>query len=365
MANTVLGARSPRGNVGVRGVVDSGEVSAYTAGVLSGFAATGASSWTIDIGGSSGVQDVAIARNPAGESELLVGTAGQALDFTVGGAPGTPGQSRTDALVAYKDVTVVSSVNDAIDAVDFQVVAGTAATTGSQVPPNDATIRSAITNGSTAFVAVIGYVTVAHGASSVSTGNYVKNQATLIDNNVLEAGSIDSNKIDFTTSGGIWWEELGRTTLGSTNDNITVSGLSAKKYLKLIISSIASGGTVRHGIMFNGDAGNNYAWSRIDIQTTTANGTLTTTNLLSGSPVIASGEHGFGVAEIYNPATTPKFTTFEGISRGATVGTAPTKRTGTGIWYNTSVPITEVIINKADGSGTFGVGSGLIVLGHD
>ena len=36
MANTYIRARSPKGNVGVTDVVDAGELSAYSAGVLSG-----------------------------------------------------------------------------------------------------------------------------------------------------------------------------------------------------------------------------------------------------------------------------------------------------------------------------------------
>lgn len=179
MANSYIGARSPKGDVGVRGVLDAGELSAYSAGVLSGFAAASATSWTLSIGGVSGTQDVCVAKNPAGESELLGGTAGQSIDFIIGGAPGTPGQSRTDALVIYKDPFTTSTVNDGIDIVDYQVVAGTAATTGSQVPPDDTAIRAAIPTGSLKFVSVIGYVTIAYGASGVTTGNHVLNRSRL------------------------------------------------------------------------------------------------------------------------------------------------------------------------------------------
>lgn len=178
MVNSYLGARSPKGDVGVRGVVDAGELSAYSAGVLSGFAGDSVSSWTIDIGGVSGTQDVLVLKNPNGESELLVSTAGQSLSFIIGGAPGTPGQSRTDALVAYKDPFTTSLVNDGIDVVDYAVVAGTPATTGTQVPPDDTAIRTAI-SGSLYFVAVIGYVTIANGASGVTLGNYSRNRSLL------------------------------------------------------------------------------------------------------------------------------------------------------------------------------------------
>ncbi len=197
MANTYIRARSPKGNVGVTDVVDAGELSAYSAGVLSGFTAKSAASWTLQIGGVSGVQDVAIGKNPSGESELFSGTAGQSIGFVIGGAPGTPGQSRTDALVIYKDPFTTSVVNNGVDVTDYQVVAGTAATTGSQVAPDDVAIRAAIPTGTLKFVAVIGYVTTAYGASGTTTGAYSRNIAQL--NYLLQIGS-DAGKAVVATA---------------------------------------------------------------------------------------------------------------------------------------------------------------------
>ena len=192
MANSYIGTKHPKGNVGVRQVVDAADLSVFSQGVLSGFGASGATSWTLSVGGVSGVQDVAVGKNPGGESDLFVGTAGQEIDFIIGGAPGTPGQSRTDALVIYKDPFATSAVNDGIDAVDYQVVAGTAATTGSQVPPDDTDIRAAIPSGSLKFVAVIGYVTIAYGASGVTTGNYVQSRAVIDKQTVATVAELDA-----------------------------------------------------------------------------------------------------------------------------------------------------------------------------
>ncbi len=225
MANTYIRARSPKGNVGVTDVVDAGELSAYSAGVLSGFTAKSASSWTLQIGGVSGVQDVAIGKNPSGESELFSGTAGQSIGFVIGGAPGTPGQSRTDALVIYKDPFTTSVVNNGVDVTDYQVVSGTSATTGSQVAPDDAAIRSAIPSGSLKFVTVVGYVTIAYGASSVSLGNLVVNQS-ILNANTIGLDSITAAKL---LNGQVAKRQGGSATgwgtVGTTNYDVSSTDL--------------------------------------------------------------------------------------------------------------------------------------------
>ncbi len=221
MVNAYIRAKSPKGNVGVTDVVDAGELSAYSSGVISGYTASGASSWTLSIGGVTGTQDVAVAKNPGGESELLVGTAGQSIDFVIGGAPGTPGQSRTDALVIYKDPFTTSVVNNGIDVVDYEVVAGTPATTGTQVAPNDATIRATIPTGSLKFVVVVGYVTIANGAGSVTTGNFTRNvsaiSTSLLPSRAGMRKRLGSNKGSDTGAGGVTTSYVTYATLTATS----------------------------------------------------------------------------------------------------------------------------------------------------
>ncbi len=225
MANVYIKGRSPKGTVGVDGVVDSGELSAYTAGVLSGFGGKSVSSWTIQVGGQTGVQDTAVAKNPSGESELFAGTPGQSIGFTLPGAPGTPGQSQVHALVIYKDPFTGSLVNNAVDVIDYQVVSGTSATTGTQVPPNDATIRSAIPSGSLKFVTVVGYVTIAYGASSVSLGNLVVNQS-ILNANTIGLDSITAAKL---LNGQVAKRQGGSATgwgtVGTTNYDVSSTDL--------------------------------------------------------------------------------------------------------------------------------------------
>jgi hypothetical protein len=238
MANVYIKGRSPKGTVGVDGVVDSGELSAYTAGVLSGFGGKSVSSWTIQVGGQTGVQDTAVAKNPSGESELFAGTPGQSIGFTLPGAPGTPGQSQVHALVIYKDPFTVSLVNNAVDVIDYQVVSGTSATTGSQVAPDDAAIRSAIPSGSLKFVTVVGYVTIAYGASSVSLGNLVLNRAVLSSSLIASSPTLGAQKAYVATSESTSSASYAKltTTTDKVTVNIGVSGMAI-----IIASAMVSG----------------------------------------------------------------------------------------------------------------------------
>lgn len=282
MANSYLGTKEPKGNVGVRGVVDAGELSVFTQGILSGFAAASAASFTLQIGGVSGTQDVAVAKNTAGESTLLVGTAGQSLPFIIGGAPSTPGQSRTDAIVAYKDSTLTASSNNGIDTVDYKVIAGTAATTGTQTPPSLSTIRAGITNGSLAFVAVLGYVTIAQGASSVTTANYTplyamnlaapKPLAGLTERGFitpfegLEVFRKDINRLDLY-AGGDWrsmfdWDILANIPASGSSTTISSGTFAERDLLQVWLEvNVGAGGsdTIDGFLRFNNDSTTSYA----------------------------------------------------------------------------------------------------------
>lgn len=274
MANTQVRIRSPKGNVGVTDVVDAGELSAYSMGALSGFGATSAASWTLQIGGSSTVQDVAIGRNPAGESELFVGTSATTVPFIIGGAPGTPGQSRTDALVLYKDPNTTSVVNNGLDITDYAVVAGTPATTGTQVPPSMATIRSTIPTGTLKSVAVIGYVTIAYGAGSVTTGNFYKNPALLGTQVVANATELSlitpiegqkvyqaDNDMLQIYDGSSWCNIprlLKKVPLTAAGDTISATGIPLRDDLRVRVLCLNSG-TISVGLRFNNDSGTNYA----------------------------------------------------------------------------------------------------------
>ena len=58
-------------------------------------------------------------------------------------------------------------------------------------------------------------------------------------------------------SGG--WKEIGRTTLGSSGDNISVASLPDKRYLMFLTYNTATGGSAIQRVRLNSDTGSNYA----------------------------------------------------------------------------------------------------------
>jgi len=102
-----------------------------------------------------------------------------------------------------------------------------------------------------------------------------------------------------------WWEELGRTTLGSAGDTITLSGLTAKKYLMIIFNAVASGGTLDTTLRFNNDSGANYAQQHaIDFGASVSS--VSATGLALESSTTASGGTSENVMFVYNPSTADK-----------------------------------------------------------
>lgn len=372
MANTYIKGRSPKGTVGVDGVVDSGELSAYTAGVLSGFGGKSVSSWTIQVGGQTGVQDTAVAKNPSGESELFAGTPGQSIGFTLPGAPGTPGQSQVHALVIYKDPFTVSVVNNAVDVIDYQVVSGTSATTGSQVAPDDAAIRSAIPSGSLKFVTVVGYVTIAYGASSVSLGNLSRCLAGSLATpavvaNITERGYLPliaglkcyqvDNAMEQICDGTSWnniSRLLKKVTLTTAGDTISVTGIPLRDNLQMK-GFFKNSGIIKPEMRLNNDSGANYsaqlsasgaAWTVITSQTTMS---------INPSPG-AEAYSCFVKTEINNPLGDFKVTKTDSYDQyGTNATTSLNFAEYRGKWAST-VQVTRVdVINT--GSGDFAIGS--------
>lgn len=171
-------------------------------------------------------------------------------------------------------------------------------------------------------------------------------------------------KINALQNGG-WWEELGRTTLGSAGDLITVN-FTAKKYLKILITVTASGDVQNSTARFNNDSGTNYA--------TTYNVGLTGTSGVYASqtsfPIESVQTDNGGRMSAYidivgNIAANEKNFEWTGLSQDAAgAATQITQLHGFGKWANTSSQINRFDLIQ-DAAGSYGIGSEVIVLGHD
>ncbi|HJQ08005.1 MAG TPA: hypothetical protein VJ836_00825 [Candidatus Saccharimonadales bacterium] len=167
--------------------------------------------------------------------------------------------------------------------------------------------------------------------------------------------AVTDNKLDYPR----WWQEIGRTTLSGSADSISVASLPARKFLKIIITTIASG-SVSTLLRFNNDSAANYAF-RVDSNGTGSSGVSQTSLFLDG----ASATSTYASAEVINVAAQEKLVTSISMSKGtAGAGNAPSLRVGAGKWANTADQITRVDVVNTD-AGDYLAGSEVIVLGHD
>lgn len=199
------------------------------------------------------------------------------------------------------------------------------------------------------------------GNAATTGAPYV--QATGDDSNI-DVNLIPKGTGEVTKSGNPidWWEEIGRTTLGSAGDTITVSSLPARKYLRLIVRLKATGGTIAFGLTFNNDTGSNYSYRR------SANGAADATS--TSQAFIAAGNSTvttptFGVFDIINVSSEEKTLSGVNTQQGtAGAGNVVDRVDVYGKWSNTSDQISRIDYTNT-GTGDYASGSEVIVLGHD
>lgn len=171
------------------------------------------------------------------------------------------------------------------------------------------------------------------------------------------AAWITADMVDFST--GIYGEEVGRHTLSSAADVLTVSGLSGYRYLTVVCRTIQATSTIRQIITFNGDTGSNYAVREFDA------GTAVTAGSQAGITLSNLGNDAFTVTEIINDAAKEKMGLHIIGSQGtAGAGNVPASKNGTFKWANTSNAIDTVTITN-NGGGDYAATSELIVYGHN
>jgi hypothetical protein len=161
------------------------------------------------------------------------------------------------------------------------------------------------------------------------------------------------------------WVEVGRTTLGSAGDDITVSSLPDKRYYMVLCNSLPTGTTgERIRLGYNSiDTGSNYA---------------NRASKAGASDVTSTSETSYDINEGLTPNLPTLDVTYIANLSGkeklmvnhhtyestAGAGTAPYRIESVGKWANTSNPLN--IFNKTNvEAGSFNTGSEAVILGWD
>lgn len=201
--------------------------------------------------------------------------------------------------------------------------------------------------------------TIADFTNSNHSHQNVSGGGQLNGGSAIQSGTVDSTRINFGGSGaGVWWEEIGRTTLGVAGDTISVTSLPARKYLQIHYTAINTGSIVTV-IRFNNDSANNYAFQYM-LNNTGGNTTASSNigNLSSSSKSV------YGVMQVINIATLQKLFTSHTAYSTATAASAPDYISMHGLWNNVAAQITRVDLVNTD-TGDFAAGSELVILGHN
>lgn len=196
--------------------------------------------------------------------------------------------------------------------------------------------------------------------AAAELNDMVENDDALQDWTAFDAGTLPVTLLDSTATGDAFLE-IGRTTLGSTADTMSVSSLPARKYLRVYISIVTSGAT-NLKIRYNGDTGANYS-------------TRVSTDFNTGGTAVSGNEHGlvstavaqtkFAVLDIVNISALEKYVSATCIeSGGAGASNAPGTREGFMKWANTSAQISSITVFN-DGAGDYLAGTEIVVLGKD
>lgn len=169
------------------------DLSAWSRGVMSGWACTPDGGLVVSLGGNGTDRDVAVAEDNVGNKTSINNISGAPITLTMAAAPGSG--TRLDSIVAYVDASPQgdATIVDNYGACGLIVVQGTPS--ASPLAPTDNEIRSAITSdgasGPTAYYVVLATITMASGTTDVTAGEIAAG----------DAAKIASSNLDFTMIG--------------------------------------------------------------------------------------------------------------------------------------------------------------------
>ena len=158
------------------------------------------------------------------------------------------------------------------------------------------------------------------------------------------------------------WKELTRVTLGSTSTTMTTPTFDNKRYYKVLVHGIQSSGSVETGLGINGiNSGNPYA-SRLSVDGGTEQTGINLNYIADGW--FSDPNEIISEINIANLAGKEKLIIgHTGGANTAGAGTAPKRME----WVGKFAPSPDVDVSSIliTGSGTFAVGSEIVVLGWD
>lgn len=207
------------------------DLSAWSRGVMSGWACTPDGGLVVLLGGNGTDRDVAVAEDNVGNKTSINNISGAPITLTMAAAPGSG--TRLDSIVAYVDASPQgeATVVDNYGACGLIVVQGTPS--ASPVAPTDNEIRSAITSdgasGPTAYYVVLATITMASGTTDVTAGEIAAGDAA----ELLGNGIVTADNIDFATIGlGEVFEAPLTVTLPNTayNGNNVIMSTGSKSF---------------------------------------------------------------------------------------------------------------------------------------
>lgn len=183
-----------------------------------------------------------------------------------------------------------------------------------------------------------------------------------INGTYITNDSITGAQVNWAATGadnGIWWEELGRTTLGSAGDTISVTALPARKYIR-VLATLLNSGTITNLIRFNNDSGANYAAS-IDINNGT---TSSNTSQTSITGFLAGSDSALVTLDILNIATQNKPVTACLTVFNSAASSVPPRVEFSAKWVNAADLISRIDFINSN-TGDFAIGSEVVILGHN
>lgn len=159
------------------------------------------------------------------------------------------------------------------------------------------------------------------------------------------------------------YTEIARTTLTATATVISVLNIPPKRHLRVLCYGVASGGTIDSNIKFNSDAGANYA----------ANGTnngaayssISSNALACDSSFASSGQPVNIILDFDNQVSISKIGHFFSNNADAAGAATIPRPLWAAFKWTGSAQVSRLDWNNTTGTGSFAIGSKIIVLGKD